>query len=75
MAPIPLTRQVYLMGTVCTLTTFTEEREAGIDRVEGYVRILERADQELSTWLRKVEDFIRSHPGAMPLKIERQIVD
>ncbi len=25
--------------------------------------------------LRKVEVSIRSHPGAMPLKIERQIVD
>ena len=39
------------MGTVCTLTIFTEEREAGIERVEGYVRIMEQAEQELSTWI------------------------
>ncbi len=83
MAPIPLTRQVYLMGTVCTLTTFTEEREAGIDRVEGYVRILERADQELSTWIGdSALSRLNRHPLHTPFQLSeslcplfRQVVD
>ena len=63
-AQTPVTRQVYLMGTVCTFTTFTEERQAGIGQVEEYVRILEQAEQELSTW---IADSVLSRLNRHPL--------
>ncbi len=82
-APIPLTRQVYLMGTVCTLTTFSEEREAGIERFEGYVRILEQAERELSTWIgESVLSRLNRHPLRTSFQLSeslcplfRQVVD
>ena len=58
------------MGTVCTLTTFTEERGAGIDQVEEYVRILEQAGQELSTW---IDDSVLSRLNRHPLNTPFQL--
>ncbi len=73
-AQTPLTRQVYLMGTVCTLTTFAEEREAGIQQVEEYVRILERAEQELSTWIDgSVLSRLNRHPLHKPFQLSESL--
>ena len=45
-----VTREVYLMGTRCTLTTFAPDRQAGLQQIETHLRILEETEQELSTW-------------------------
>ena len=82
-APTPLTRQVYLMGTVCTFTIFTEERGAGIEQVEEYVRILEQAEQELSTWINNsAVSRLNRHPLNTPFQLSeslcplfRQLID
>ena len=43
-------RDVHLMGTVASLRTFAPDRETGLERLEEFIRILEDADRELSTW-------------------------
>jgi len=45
-----VTREVYLMGTRCTLTTFAPDRQAGLQQIETHLRTLEETEQELSTW-------------------------
>jgi thiamine biosynthesis lipoprotein ApbE len=45
-----LTREVYLMGTSCSLTVFSDDRTRSLDRVEQFIRVLEEAERELSTW-------------------------
>ena len=73
-APTPLTRQVYLMGTVCALTTFSEEREAGIEQVEGYVQILENAEQQLSTWIDDSDlSRLNRHPLHTPFQLSESL--
>lgn len=45
-----VSRQVYLMGTVCSLTARGEDRASESTRLERFVEILEGAEAELSTW-------------------------
>ena len=45
-----VTRDVYLMGTRAHLSTYASSRTAGMARLEGALRVLEEAEQELSTW-------------------------
>lgn len=47
---VEVDRQVHLMGTVATLTTYAPNRLAGLEQLETFLRILEDAEQELSTW-------------------------
>ena len=47
---IPVRRQVVLMGTLCTLNVYASDRASGIDRCEGYLRLLEETNRQLSTW-------------------------
>ncbi len=73
-APPPLTRQVYLMGTVCTFTVFTEERGAGIEQIEEYVGILEEAEQELSTWIdNSALSRLNRHPLNTPFQLSKSL--
>ena len=43
-------RHVYMMGTVVSLTTFSEHRDSGLKHLEAMVAALEDAETELSTW-------------------------
>lgn len=45
-----VTREVYLMGTVARLETYAATRAQGLRILDGALRVLERADGELSTW-------------------------
>ncbi len=45
-----VTREVYLMGTNCSLTVFSSDRTQSIDLLERIIRNLEATERELSTW-------------------------
>lgn len=49
-APESVTREVYLMGTSCRLTTFSKDRTKSLNQLERLIRILEETERELSTW-------------------------
>lgn len=49
-SPVEVTRQVYLMGTVCTLITHSAERQGALQQLEAFVRVLEDSEEQLSTW-------------------------
>ena len=38
------------MGTRASLQTYTPDRQIGLNQIEGFLRILENTDEELSTW-------------------------
>lgn len=61
---VPVTRQIHLMGTVCTMTAFAEDREAGLGRLERFARILESTEAQLSTWR---EDSVLGRLNRQPL--------
>jgi len=50
LAPVPVERSVYLMGTVATLAVDAADRAAGLRQLERMVRVVETAEAELSTW-------------------------
>ncbi len=70
-----ITRQVHLMGTAASLTTYNVDRRAGIEQLESFVRILENTEQELSTW-RSDSTFSRlnEHQVGVPFPLNRQLV-
>lgn len=45
-------RDVYLMGTRARLSTYAGSRDVGLVTLESALRVLEDAEQELSTWRR-----------------------
>ena len=58
------------MGTICTLTTFTEDRKTSIARVEEYVQILEESEKELSTWIDdSALSQLNRHPRGRPFRL------
>ena len=64
-------RDVHLMGTVASLRTFATDREAGLERLEGFLRILEDSERELSTWQpESVISRLNRHPIGMPFPLE-----
>lgn len=50
LASRPFSREVYLMGTRATLTTWHVDRARGIERLERLLRPIEDAEALLSTW-------------------------
>ncbi|MXZ71886.1 MAG: FAD:protein FMN transferase [Acidobacteria bacterium] len=50
LAPVPVERSVYLMGTVATFAVDAADRTAGLRQLERMVRIVEAVEAELSTW-------------------------
>jgi FAD:protein FMN transferase len=59
LTPAPVTREVYLMGTRCVLTTY-----GTASQLESYVRILEETESELSIWR---PDTVLSRLNAQPV--------
>ena len=47
---MPVTREVYLMGTRSVLTAYASTRDAGQSQLETYIRILEETESDLSVW-------------------------
>ena len=48
--PVQVRRDVYLMGTRASLQAYAPDRPTGLNRIEGFLRILEATEEELSTW-------------------------
>lgn len=48
--PQLISRQVHLMGTTATLSTYDGERGRGLDRLERLLTALETTEAQLSTW-------------------------
>ena len=46
----PVTREVHLMGTRSTLTTYADSAAEGQSMLEHHLRILEETENELSVW-------------------------
>ncbi|MDE2928275.1 MAG: FAD:protein FMN transferase [Acidobacteriota bacterium] len=67
---IPVRRQVVVMGTLCTLNVFASDRASGIDRCEGYLRLLEETNRQLSTWETESElSRLNRHPIGVPYPV------
>lgn len=50
LSPSPVSREVYLMGTSATLTTFAADRSDALARLEALLEQLESTEARLSTW-------------------------
>ena len=48
--PLRVERTVYLMGTLARFVAEARDREAGLERLERMVRVVEATEAELSTW-------------------------
>ena len=58
------------MGTLCTLNVYAPDRASGIDRCEGYLRLLEETNRQLSTWERESElSRLNRHPIGVPYQV------
>ena len=67
----PLERRLHLMGTVCTLVHYAEDRAAGGDRLESFVRILESTERQLSSWRSDSSiSRVNRHPVGQSLTLE-----
>ena len=47
---VEVSRRVQLMGTWCTLMTYSQNRQVGHAQLETLIRVLEQTEEELSTW-------------------------
>lgn len=43
-------RRAFLMGTEATLQTYSCDRPAALEQLDAFIRIVEEAEEELSTW-------------------------
>lgn len=69
-----VTRQVFLMGTRCTLVVYADERRKGLVELEGFVRILEQTERELSTWREdSVLSRLNRHPVGMAFVLDENL--
>lgn len=47
----PVTREVFLMGTRATLTTWDQDRPRALQHLESLLQPLEQTERQLSTWM------------------------
>ncbi|MBI4456781.1 MAG: FAD:protein FMN transferase [Acidobacteria bacterium] len=68
--PLEVQRQVYLMGTRATLATYSIDRKSGLQQLEFFIEILEKTEQELSTWRPdSVLSQLNRQPVAVPFAL------
>lgn len=66
-----VTREVYLMGTSCSLTVFSKDRTKSLDQLEHIIRVLEGTERELSTWQEgSILTALNRQPIGKPLEAE-----
>lgn len=70
-APIePVARQVYVMGTSATLSTYDSDRARGVARLERLLTAIESTEQQLSTWRDASEiSRVNAAAGAGPVRL------
>lgn len=71
-----ITREVYLMGTRCILTSYAPDSQEGHQELERYIEILEGVEQELSTWRRDtVLGRLNAHPVGDEFALEPRLFE
>ncbi len=69
---VEVTRQVYLMGTLCTLITHSAERQGALQQLETFVRILDDTEEQLSTWRpSSLVSRLNQRPVGIPFSVGR----
>jgi len=69
-------RQVYLMGTFCTLSYVSSDSLQSVDRLESMVRILEEAENDLSTWKdNSVISRLNRQPVGVPQEVTPSMIE
>lgn len=61
---MPVTREVFLMGTGAMLTTWAEDRAQGLHDLESLLEPLEQTERQLSTWVPDSEISRINHANA-----------
>jgi thiamine biosynthesis lipoprotein len=69
--PQGVTREVYLMGTSCSLTVYSKDRARSLDQLERLIRVLEGTERELSTWQAgSILTALNRQPVGKPFKVD-----
>lgn len=48
---VDVRRDAFVMGTRVTMVTYAPDRATGLGRLDGFLRIIEATERELSTWI------------------------
>ncbi|MDA2926527.1 FAD:protein FMN transferase [Acidobacteria bacterium AH-259-G07] len=71
---VEVTREVYLMGTRCTLIIYAPDRRSGLGQLETFLRIMEKTEEELSTWRSdSALSRLNQHPLGLPFALEGRL--
>ena len=71
---VEVNREVYLMGTQCRLQAYAEDRQSGIAQLEALLGVLEKAEEELSTWRPdSLLSRLNRHPLGSPFPLKRNL--
>jgi thiamine biosynthesis lipoprotein len=75
-AQVRVVRQVHMMGTEATLEIYSESRDSGLESLERFVRVLEDAETELSTWQPdSVLSLLNRHPVGSPFEVDESLCE
>ena len=75
-AQVRVVRQVHLMGTEATLEIYSDSRDSGLETLEGFVRVLEDAESELSTWQSSsVFSLLNRYPVGSPFEVDESMCE
>ncbi|MGH9340274.1 MAG: FAD:protein FMN transferase [Acidobacteriota bacterium] len=73
-ALVEVKREVFLMGTRCTLTAYASDGTGGLENLESFLRILEQSERELSTWRAdSLFSQLNRQPPGVPLGLDRSL--
>ena len=62
------------MGTEATLEIYSDSRDSGLESLEGFVRVLEDAEMELSTWQpSSVLSLLNRYPVGSPFEVDESM--
>lgn len=75
-AQVRVVRQVHLMGTEATLEIYSDSRDSGLESLEGFIRVLEDTEQQLSTWQpSSVLSRFNRYPVGSPFEVDESLCE
>ena len=75
-ASIDVSREVFVMGTRATLVTYARDRVVGLARLDGFLRIIEETERELSTWRPDSQlSRLNRHPVGAPFALDDRLCE
>ncbi|MEJ2245328.1 MAG: FAD:protein FMN transferase [Acidobacteriota bacterium] len=67
-------RHFYLMGTSCTIQLYSMDSQSALKRIESLIRLLEDAEDELSTWkANSILSRLNKQPVGVPFEIDPSV--